>query len=195
VEPCYSPRAPSPRFLAPPRPSPEPRSPKVTSEPALPHLPPPLPSTPSPRLPPLPLVRSPPNSSTRTPSRPLRPRRKKTVPSTPSVPRLAPPRRRTTYVRPRRNPPYPALRRLWLALLRRVHHQASCSLCRRRHLLLIRRTFAPPLKNLLRHLSIHTFLQSAYRTRRRSTRTNSSSSNLTDNKFGDLLVKARSHLF
>jgi hypothetical protein len=94
----------------------------------------------------------------------------------------------------RRKAPYPALRRLWLSLLRRVHHQASCGLCRRRHLLQIKRTFAPPLRNLLRHLSIHIFLQRAYKTRRRSTRTSTTSSSLTDNRFGDLLVKARSRL-
>jgi hypothetical protein len=82
----------------------------------------------------------------------------------------------------------------WLSLLRQVHHQASCRLCRRRHLLQIKRTFAPPLRNLLKHLSIHIFLQRAYKTRCRSTRTSTTSSNLTDNRFGDLLVKARSHL-
>jgi hypothetical protein len=52
----------------------------------------------------------------------------------------------------------------------------------------------PPLRNLLRHLSIHIFLQRAYKTRRRSTRTSTTSSSLMDNRFGDLLVKARSRL-
>jgi hypothetical protein len=121
-------------------------------------------------------------------------RKKKSLPRTPSAPSRVPPRRHTTSALRRRKAPYPALRRLWLSLLRRVHHQASCRLCRRRHLLQIKRTFAPPLRNLLRHLSIHTFLQRAYKTRRRSTRTSITSSSLTDNKFGDLLVKARSRL-
>jgi hypothetical protein len=52
----------------------------------------------------------------------------------------------------------------------------------------------PPLRNLLRHLSIHIFLQRAYKIRRQSTRTSITSSNLTDSRFGDLLVKVKSRL-
>jgi hypothetical protein len=177
-----------------PRPSSGARPPKATSEPVSPRPSPSRPLTPSPKPPPLPLVRSPPNSSTLTPSRSPSLRKKKSLPRTPSAPSRVPPRPRTTSAPRRRKAPYPVLRRLWLSLLCRAHHQASCRLCRRRHLLQIKRTFAPPLRNLLRHLSIHIFLQRAYKTRRRSTRTSTTSSNLMDDRFGDLLVKARSRL-
>jgi hypothetical protein len=177
-----------------PRPSTEPRSPKATSEHALFCPPLPLPLTPLPKLPPLPLVRSPPNSSTLTPLRSPSLRKKKFLLSTPLAPRLVLLRRRTTYVRPCRNPPYLELCHLWLSLLCQFHHQASCRLCRCRHLLLTKRTFAPLLKKLLRRLSIHTFLWRAYKTCCQSTRTSFSSSRLTDSKFGGLLVRARLHL-
>jgi hypothetical protein len=127
-----------------PRPSSETRSPKATSELASPRPPLPRLLTPSPKPPLLPLVRSPPNSSTLTPSRSPSLRKKKSLPRTPSAPSRVPPRPRTTSAPRRCKAPYPVLRRLWLSLLRRVHHQASCRLCRRRHLLQIKRTFAPP---------------------------------------------------
>jgi hypothetical protein len=57
-----------------------------------------------------------------------------------------------------------------------------------------KKTFAPPLRKLLRRLSTHIFLRHVYKTHRRSTRTSSSSLTLTDSKFGGLLTKARLHL-
>jgi hypothetical protein len=76
-----------------------------------------------------------------------------------------------------------------------VHHQAPCPKSCRRHLLLwATRKNDHPLHLLLHDLLTCTFLRHVFKTRRRSTHTNTSLSNLTDSKFGTLLLKAKAHL-
>src|ERR1700679_840230 len=107
-------------------------------------------------------------------------KRKKLLLSLPLALRLAPPPRRTTFARPRPDPPSLARRRPLLSLLRLTRIRALCRPCR----LWQKKTVDPPLRVFLPRLLIRTYLLVAFRTHRPSTRTSTLSSNSATNSSG-----------
>jgi hypothetical protein len=122
-------------------------------------------------------------------------RRKKLLLNIPSALARTPPPRHTMSARPRLSPRllerHHQLLNTWCHVLLQAPHPKS----RRRHLHLWEtRKDDHPLPRLLRTLLTRIFLRRVFKTRRQSTRINTSSSSLTDSKFGALLLKAKAHL-
>jgi hypothetical protein len=122
-------------------------------------------------------------------------RRKKLLLNIPLVLARTPPPRYTTSACPHLSPHSLECR---CHVLRTSYHillQAPCPKSCRRHLRLwaIKKT-DHPLPRLLRALLTRIFLQHAFKTCRQSIHTSTSLSNLTDSKFGGLLLKAKHYL-